>query len=782
MLQHRLSRNMHFTSRGREYVIEKRLPDRTIRIKDLLTDERTAMPEQELVDSVFGSGAELLGNNRNQDVLKERLKKTGVSDIGSLKEDDPRRVELERRLSYVKAVLAARLEKRTVETLKPIIENVTAVIGDGKPPSTSTLSRWLRFYDTSGGDARALVPATKARGNRKRRFLGRRARTGDLKNNQKAQERATKVAELLDNAIDEVYLKEQRFTVQAVHDALLVKIDEANRFRDSDDQLPVHDKSSVYDAVNKLDDHDVIEARYGKKIADEKYRAVLQGPRPTRPLERVECDHTTTDLFVIDPVNWLPIGRPFLTWMICAYTKMILGFYISFNPPSYLTVMECLKHTIRSKTYVRGKYPNIRNDWNTYGIPEVLVVDNAREFHGRNLEDACHQLGIVLQFGQRGKPWFRATVERSYRTVATQLHHQLPGTAFSNIFEKADYEPGKTAIITPDTLDEVTHKWVADIYQVSGHRGIRDVPALRWEKGIAEWPPALPVNSEFLDVALGYTEERVVSNRGIELDNLFYNDEDLAMVRRTRDRGKVIVKRNPSDLSLIHVYDEKHDRYLPVPALDQNYTKGLTLYQHTVNSRYVREKLKRNVNIIALARAKQEVQEIVEREWLAAGVRKKTRKQLARYRSEGVQENREGIERPTGDSDEAGAPRIIAPSKPRLLLPPGRNSSVDRTSDLETPWSASVTEGEEQPTNLKLVRSDNATAVDDDANSLGKKSKTKKKSADKKRSDAETPTPLETTNDTAKRKSRKSPRTSPSESPGEDLDMTGWSGDYTLPK
>src|SRR6185369_16455003 len=255
-----------------------------------------------------------------------------------------------------------------------------------------------------------------------------------------------------------------------------------------------------------------------------------------------------------------------------------------------------LKHAIRPKSYVKGRYPDIHNEWNPYGLPEVLVVDNAREFHGRNLEDACHQLGIVLQYSQRGKPWFRPSVERSYRTVATGLHHQLPGTTFSNIFERGDYEPGKTAILTPDTLDEITHKWIADIYQVSPHRGIRDVPALRWQKGIAQWPPALPANAELLDVTLGYTEERVVSHRGIELENLFYNDDELALVRRTMDsRKKVIIKRNPSDLSLIHVYDEMHDRYIPVPAADQEYTRGLTLYQHTVISRYVREELKRNV-------------------------------------------------------------------------------------------------------------------------------------------------------------------------------------------
>jgi len=768
---------MQLKLRGREYVIEKRLPDGTIRIKDIVTDERSAMPEQELVDAVFGNGAELLGHNRNQDVLRERLKKTGVCDISCLREDDSRRLELDRRVSYVRAVVTARLEKETKETLEPIIKKVASVISDLKPPSIPTLCRWLHFYHESGNDVRALVPATQARGNRQRRFFGRLLKQGDLKNNPKAQERAAKVAELVDKAIDEVYLQDQRFTVQAVHDALLVKVDDANRFRDSDDQLPRPDKASVYKAVSKLDDYDVIEARYGKDIADKKYRAVLQGPRPTRPLERVECDHTITDLFVIDPEMMLPIGRAFLTWMICVYTKMILGFYISFNPPSYLTVMECLKHAIRPKTYVRKKYSSVRNDWSPYGIPEMLVVDNAREFHGRNLEDACHQLGIVLQFSQRGKPWLRPTVERSYRTVATQLHHQLPGTTFSNIFDKADYEPGKTAIVTPDTLDEVTHKWIADIYQMSAHRGIRDVPALRWEKGIAEWPPALPVNSEFLDVALGYTEERLPSARGIELDNLFYNDDDLALVRRTLDPcKKVIVKRNPSDLSLIHVYDEKHDKYLPVPAIDQDYTKGLTLYQHTVISRYVRTELKRKVNIVSLARAKQEVQEIVQREWTASKSKRKTRKRLARYRGEGIQK-REGIERPT-TNDEPQRLRVIGPAKPSLLLPPAGKSLVDRSSDIGTAWNSAAAAGEEQATNLKLVRPENETAASN-GNGSDKNLKKAKKSTDRKKADTELPSSPQ---EKSKNTNAVALNVSGPASPVEDLDMTGWSGDYSLTK
>jgi putative transposase len=288
---------------------------------------------------------------------------------------------------------------------------------------------------------------------------------------------------------------------------------------------------------------------------------------------------------------------------------------------------------------------------------------------------------------------------------------------------------------------------------------------------------ALPVNSEFLDVALGYTEERVVSSRGIELDNLFYNDEDLAMVRRTLEpHKKVIVKRDPSDLSLIHVYDEKHDKYLAVPAVDQAYTKGLTLYQHTVISRYVRERLKRSVDIVALARAKREVQEIVQREWDAARGKQLGRKRAARFLKEGVQNNREGIERPN-DVYDGSTPRISAPTKPTLLLPP--SNSPRSVSDIETEWKPTDTDGEGEPTNLQLVRPGNTAAVPNETRS-SKNGKANKRPDDRKSDTAHDPSSGKRKK-AAKQKANKAAQL-PADQPDEKLDMTGWSADYNLPR
>ena len=49
---------------------------------------------------------------------------------------------------------------------------------------------------------------------------------------------------------------------------------------------------------------------------------------------------------------------------------------------------------------------------------------------------------------------------------------------------------------------------------------------------------------------------------------------------------KVIIKRELVDLALIHV-TTRNRIISSFPAIDQDYSKGLTLYQHTVISRYV---------------------------------------------------------------------------------------------------------------------------------------------------------------------------------------------------
>lgn len=267
-----------------------------------------------------------------------------------------------------------------------------------------------------------------------------------------------------------------------------------------------------------------------------------RGPQPTRPLERVEIDHTRLDLFVIDPITKMPIGRPTLTLAIDKYSRMILGFYISFHGAGFLAVMHCLKHAILPKTYVKGVYPSVEHRWNVYGIPEMIVVDNGLEFHGDGFEDACLQLGMVPSYCPVRKPWFKAIVERYFGTLNRRLLHGLPGTTFSNIFERGDYDPAKNAIIALDTLIEITHVFIIDYYSQRKHRGIKDIPAQRWDIAVQDYPPTLPARREDLQVLLGDVEYRTIQSNGIALFDLIYNDDVLARLRKGRRGHRFKIK------------------------------------------------------------------------------------------------------------------------------------------------------------------------------------------------------------------------------------------------
>ncbi len=404
--------------------------------------------------------------------------------------------------------------------------------------------------------------------------------------------------------------------------SLLVRINEYNRPpRSSDDKLPVPSRNSLYQLVKKLNPYEVDSARHGRKYAKAKYRANQQGPRLGHPLERVECDHTRLDLMIVDTERRLPLGRPWLTAMLDIYSRMVHGIYLSFNAPSYLSVMMCLRHAVSTKDYVRERYPEIKNDWPTYGLPELLVIDNGKEFHSRYFKDACLQLGIQYMHAPPKCPWYKGTMERWFGIQNQKLLHELPGTTFSNIFDRGDYDPQKHAVISFEGILELVHTWIIDIYHQQKHQGVQDIPYRRWSDEITEWQPNLPPSADELNVLTGCLERRKITNSGIELFNLYYNCPELSLIRLELSKDKKVekaqLKYDPNDLSVIRVFNPQAKRYIEVPALNQEYTSGLTLHQHEIIKKYARHSVSKHLDVTALCEARKRIEEIVAKERIA---------------------------------------------------------------------------------------------------------------------------------------------------------------------
>jgi putative transposase len=70
-------------------------------------------------------------------------------------------------------------------------------------------------------------------------------------------------------------------------------------------------------------------------------------------------DHTPLDLFLIDDRTWLPLGRPTLTVALDCYSRMILGYYLSYGGTSAAAVLATLRHAILPKESAAPAIPSL---------------------------------------------------------------------------------------------------------------------------------------------------------------------------------------------------------------------------------------------------------------------------------------------------------------------------------------------------------------------------------------------------------------------------------------
>ena len=89
------------------------------------------------------------------------------------------------------------------------------------------------------------------------------------------------------------------------------------------------------------------------------------------PLQVVQIDHTLVDVVVVDELERLPLGRPWLTLAIDVASRMVTGFYVSLDPPSTLSVAMALTQAVLPKDlWLCDRELDLA--WPACGLPELL--------------------------------------------------------------------------------------------------------------------------------------------------------------------------------------------------------------------------------------------------------------------------------------------------------------------------------------------------------------------------------------------------------------------------
>ncbi len=387
------------------------------------------------------------------------------------------------------------------------------------------------------------------------------------------------VSDEIFNVIEEVYLTPENNTIQAAYDQLCYRLNILNAGRTR--PLSIPSRATFYRICRNYDNYSKMAARKGRAAADRFFRSTGKGTDPKYILERAEIDHTPLDLIVIDDETGRALGRPTVTFITDRYSRMPLGFEIGFEPPSELAVMAALRHAVMPKIYLKESYPEIKNEWPAYGIPSTLVCDNGLEFHAEQLKRMCAELNNELIFCPKRQPHYKAAIERFLGTFNRQVSHRLPGTTFSNIEMRGDYDSVANACFTLSDIKKLIHLWIVDIYNQSKNRMTQERPNWLWMQGLQNVEPLLPESKEQLALILAREERRILSHDGVQFKGLMYSSSELATLRiRNNGNTEVIIRFDPENLGSVWVYDDFYADYLRVPCTHQDYANTLSLQQH----------------------------------------------------------------------------------------------------------------------------------------------------------------------------------------------------------
>ena len=133
-------------------------------------------------------------------------------------------------------------------------------------------------------------------------------------------------------------------------------------------------------------------ARHGQADWDANFRLFDHfAQTAVLPLQYVFADHYLLDVLHVDDEFREVLGRLWLTVLIDAFSRAVLGIFLAYEAPCIESIQGALHHAIWPKLGL--DHYGIDLPWACYGTPQHLSLDNAWAHHSYSLEDLAKALG-----------------------------------------------------------------------------------------------------------------------------------------------------------------------------------------------------------------------------------------------------------------------------------------------------------------------------------------------------------------------------------------------------
>ncbi len=319
--------------------------------------------------------------------------------------------------------------------------------------------------------------------------------------------------------------------------------------------------------------------RKGRSAARNKFKERPYHYHAEYPLMTAQIDHTLLDIILVDEKTRMPLKKPWITILIDVYSRMILGFYISFDAPGSYGTGRAIAHSILPKETYLAKM-NVDTEWPCWGKMKTIHCDNAKEFKGKSLKKSALDYGINIVYRQVKVPEYGGHIERLMGTFATELI-DLPGATKISKELRSEFIPEKNAAFTLNEFERWVTMFITHVYHKRIHSTISTTPQEKWLQGIRG-----DANTKGIGIPERFTDARrimldfmpliyrTVQRQGVMIDNIHYHGEPLYkwinsidpnVKSRAQIKRKFIFKQDPRDISRIYFLDPEIKTYFEIP-------------------------------------------------------------------------------------------------------------------------------------------------------------------------------------------------------------------------
>lgn len=300
--------------------------------------------------------------------------------------------------------------------------------------SIPALYKWLRAYWQRGQTEMALLPGFKRCGMRTSQLTA--GRGAPPKHKLGTYQMTSEDIEKLDDIIKTHYLADERVSLAQSHERLLERHYSYLDGNKTKTLLGIGKRPSYRQLRHYLKSQYSAELIIRKRKGDKEFELTSRGILGTVMEDCLgvghmfECDATIADVLLVASDDILTIvGKPTLYIIIDRYSRLIVGWYVGLENPSWICAKEAILTISEDKRSICERYRVAYQDtdWPAHQVFPTSVLVDLGEWNSKSGLRFGHTMATTVSFVPSRRADWKPVVESNFKQIRATLQDGTPG-------------------------------------------------------------------------------------------------------------------------------------------------------------------------------------------------------------------------------------------------------------------------------------------------------------------------------------------------------------------